>query len=76
MAIDPGSVIAIIQAVRLGVAMVDDLTRLLDRIHAEQRDPTEDELRLIAVKRQDANESYDAMLRKLGVEPGSGRRIS
>lgn len=75
MAIDPATLAALTQAIRLGSQMVGDAARLLERVQQENRDPTPEELLVLDLRREDVDTNHDAMLRARGIEPGTGRRI-
>lgn len=76
MAFDPATAALILQSIRLGAEFVNDASRMLQRMHAENRDLTDDELRLMAARRREADDAYDAFLRSKGIEPGTGGRIT
>ena len=75
MATDPAAIAAGIQGVRLLIAAAGDIAALVDRWQSQDRPPTDEELLLLATRREEEDRAYDALLRSLGVEPGTGRRI-
>ena len=75
MAVDPATIVALAQGLRLAIASADDLARLIERVQSENREPTPQELKLIAARREDVDQSFDEMLIARGIEPGTGKRI-